>query len=330
MTAVLGVVGIVGTVFGKNRLEKANANRLDACQKQLALVQSADQADSRKSATSWTAGFRAAADRWSAGSKRRKRIWRELEELVPLETRRNAAVQSATAAEERAAQAEEEYKAARRKWRDSLSAAGLPVELSTRQVRQLAGRWSSMSENQRRLAQRREELDRRRKEWDALAARLAQVAADANVALPRRRSARTVEATFGGLGRASKRPPRGGKPSRDELKQLRQLRARHEEAIGRLNHRRRSLFFEAGAEDEEAFRQKAVQAVRAETLRSERESLDRDIAAAIGKQCTEEAIGELLEERPGGGVGIARQFAPRSAGGARMRKSANDWKNAAS
>ncbi|MCC6124341.1 MAG: AAA family ATPase [Pirellulales bacterium] len=298
MTAGLGVIGIIGTAFGKFALERANAKRMDACQKQLALVQSQieqllgerDALDARL-----PRGGGPLASRLEAAENDLS----ELENLVPLETRRNAAMQSAAAAGERAAQLEAEYRSARRKWRDLLAAAGLPVELSARQVRQLAGRWSGMSETGRRLAQCREELDRRRKEADALSARLLQVAADAKLALPDGNPLERLKLLANLLAEEQAAAERK-EAVRGRIKQFRRLRARHEEAIGRLNHRRRRLFFEAGAEDEDSFREKALQSARGESLRRERETLRRDIAAAIGAQCSEEAVRELLEGAPAG------------------------------
>ncbi len=296
LTTVLGIVGVAATIIGKIALEKSNARRLDASDKQLALVQGQiKQLEEERGALDGLlpSGGGPLAVRLATAEKELA----ELEALVPLETRRNAAVQSAAAAGERMEQAEEEFKSARRKWHEALAAAGLPAELSARQVRQLAGQWSGFSENQRRLIQCREELDRRRKEADSLAARVVQVASDAKVTLPEagplERLRHLVETLAEQQAAAARR-----ETVRGQLKQLRQLRARHEEAVGRLNHRRRSLFFEAGAEDEDSFRQKAVQSARGEELRRERETLDRDIAAAIGKQCTEEAIREMLEGAP--------------------------------
>jgi uncharacterized protein YhaN len=292
MTAALGVVGIVGTVVGKIRLEKSNAQRLDACQKQLAMAESQikqleeerDELDGQL-----PRGGGPLVSRLTAAEK----DLAELEALVPLETRRSGAMQLASSATELAAQTEQEFKLARRKWRDLLSAAGLPVDMSSKQVRQLAGRWSSLSDNRRRLGQCHEELGRRQKEADTLAARLAQVASDANVTLPDGDFLEQLKHLSAALAAEQAASVRRD-TARRELGKLRQNRARHEEALGRLNHRRRSLFFEAGAEDEDSFRQKATQSCRAETLRGERETLDRDITTTIGKQCTEEAIAELL------------------------------------
>ena len=51
--------------------------------------------------------------------------------------------------------------------------------------------------------------------------------------------------------------------------------AKHEEAVSRLKHRRRELFFEAGAEDEAEFRHRAVQHARADVLLKDKNTLKR-------------------------------------------------------
>lgn len=291
-----GLACVVGTIIGKRTLERTNAGRLDATQRQLALVEGQlrqleeerDDLDGRL-----PRGGGPLAVRLDTAEK----DLAALESLVPLESRRTSAEQTASAANERAAQAEEEFKAARRKWRESLAAVGLPVELTAQQVRQLAGRWTGLSENAARLMRCREELDRRRKEAETLAARIAQVAADAKVTLPAADPVEQLKHLSAALAEEQSAAARR-ETVRGQLKKLCLMRARHEEAIGRLNHRRRSLFFEAGAEDEDSFREKAAASARADVLCQERASLDGDIAAAVGKQCSEDAIGELLGRTP--------------------------------
>ena len=118
-----------------------------------------------------TAGCPAAAGRLLAVCKLRRTIWRSWK--LSFRWRRGATGRRKRRQplKRAPAQAEAEIKLARGNWRDALSAAGLPVELSARQVRQLASRWSGMSDAGRRLGQHREELERRRKERDALSAR---------------------------------------------------------------------------------------------------------------------------------------------------------------
>ena len=87
-----------------------------------------------------------------------------------------------------------------------------------------------------------------------------------------------------------------------QIRHLRLRRAKHEEAAARFKHRRRELFFQAGAEDETEFRRRAAQHARADALLRDRKAISEDIAAAIGNQCSEEAVGKQLDEEPAGGL----------------------------
>ncbi len=179
--AVLGLAGGGAAVLGKFLLEKSRAAQLDSCQKQLAMLQSqVEQAKSEREQldAQLPRGGGPIVSRLDAAEK----DLASLEELVPLETRRNSARQQATAAAARASEAKEEYKSARRTLARGLNRFGTAEELSTRQARQLSQCRQHLAESQRRLERTaRAELERRRQEWDMLTSRIAQVASDAGV-----------------------------------------------------------------------------------------------------------------------------------------------------
>jgi uncharacterized protein YhaN len=88
---------------------------------------------------------------------------------------------------------------------------------------------------------------------------------------------------------------------RSQARRIRTARSKHEEAVSRLKHRRRELFFEAGVKDEQEFRQRALQAARAEVLAGERNAIDEEIRrATLAAECPEGAIRQQLEgQQPG-------------------------------
>ena len=65
-------------------------------------------------------------------------------------------------------------------------------------------------------------------------------------------------------------------PRRDEIRRqarrIRAAQAKHEEAISRLKHRCRELFFQAGVDNEQEFRRQALESARADVLRRQREA----------------------------------------------------------
>ena len=100
--AVLGAAGTIAAGLGKIMLERANSGRLDACQKQIGMVQlqvkqAADDRDALDAQLPHGGGPIAA--RLAAAQK----DLASLEELLPLETRRAALGQEAAAAGQRAA-----------------------------------------------------------------------------------------------------------------------------------------------------------------------------------------------------------------------------------
>jgi uncharacterized protein YhaN len=292
--AVLGLAGTGAAATGKVLLERSNSSQLDGCQKQLSVLQlQVEQAKADRDGLDGQLprGGGPISSRLQAAEKELA----ALEELTPLDTRRSAARQEAEAAVRRATAAKEELKAARRRWRQTLAMLGLPEDLSSQQVHGLVQRGDHMAETQRRLGQLREELQRRQRELDGLTARIVQLAADAGVALPPtgpieqlRQLAETAAQQEASAARRD--------ALRAQARRIRTARAKHEEAVSRLKHRRRELFFEAGVKDEQEFRQRALQFARAEVLGRARDAIDHEIQrAALAADCSESAIRQQLE-----------------------------------
>ncbi len=291
--AVLGLAGVGAAVGGKLMLERSNAHQLDGCQKQLGVLQLQVQqakADRDSLDSQLPRGGGPIPSRLQAAEKELA----ALEELTPLDTRRSAARQEFEAAGRRASDAKEELRTARRRWREALSAAGLPEELSPKQVRRLMQHGDRIAETQRRLGQRREDLVRRQRELDSLSARIVQLAADAGVPLgstdPIEQLRQLAEAAARQEAGAARRDA-----LRSQARRIRIAQSKREEAVSSLRHRRRELFLEAGVKDEQEFRQQALECARADVLRRERDAIAREIEAAIAPQCSEDAIRKQLE-----------------------------------
>ncbi|MGW8255981.1 MAG: ATP-binding protein [Thermoguttaceae bacterium] len=294
--ALLGLAGGGSAVAAKYFLEKTQASRLDRCQKHLALVRSQiqqaqsdrDQLDARlpRGGGPLVSRLQAAECELAA-----------LEELSPLESKRAAAEQQATFAAERVAQAKKAYASARARWRETLDALRLPEKFTPRRLRALSEQWQHLVETQRELNARRDEIQRRKQEWEWIGSRVARTAADAGVIFESQdlceqiKQLRTVfEQQQDAL---SKRDA-----MRRHIRHLRLKRAKHGEAVSRLKHLRRELFFETGARDEPEFRRRVLHHARAELLRNDYDSLKLEIDAAINGQCSEEALGKQLQDHP--------------------------------
>jgi uncharacterized protein YhaN len=294
-TLLLGLGGGGAAIGGKILLEKSHARHHDSMQKQLLLLASQIEQGERE-----RDDLDKQLPRGGGLSHRLEAAEKELaalEELVPLETRLSAARQESATAERRRVELRQEYKTTLRQWRRRLADLGLPADAKVKQLRLLVRRWPAVVETQRRLDALRDEARRRGQEWEHLTGRLLQVAADAEIALtgedPGEHLKQLAAALTGHQAAITRH-----ETIHEQLRTLRRRTLKHAEAVSRIKHRRRKLFFEAGVREEEEFRQRAVQHGRAEVLRRQREQLEADIAAALGKDFSEEAVRELLEGAP--------------------------------
>ena len=180
--AVLGLVGGGAAALGKVMLERSNAHQLDACRKQIELLreQIRQAREERDALEARLPGEGPIASRLQAAERELAAV----EELAPLDSRREAARAEAEAVSRRAAEAREAVKAARRRCARPLPRQDCPRSMSPKQLRVLAHNGGRIADMQRRLNDRREELLRRRRELDSLSARIAQLAADAGLTSP--------------------------------------------------------------------------------------------------------------------------------------------------
>ena len=146
---LLGILAIGGAILAKFVMERSNSRQLESSHKQLGMLQlQINQVrEERESLDKQLPRGGPIASRLEAA----ERELAELEELVPLDAKRQAAKQEAEAADSRAQQAETDLAEARRQWKDATAAAGLPKGLSPKQVRELAACVDSIRELQDRM-----------------------------------------------------------------------------------------------------------------------------------------------------------------------------------
>ncbi len=290
---LLGLIGAGGAGALKFLMERSNARKLDASQKQLAILQTQIH-QARDERDLLDRQLPRGGGPLAVRLQTAEHELAELEELAPLDTRRSAARQEMAAAAERVQRNEAELATARRAWREALAAAGLPRSLTPKHVRQLLNRCDQIGQLRRKLTDRREELTRRRRELELIINQIVQLASDSDLPAdgsPIEQLGRLAEELAEQEARVERR-----ETLRRHSRQLRRKLAKHEEALARMKHLRRELLRNADAEDEQAFRQRALQAARAEVLLGERDTLARDIASAIGDSCSEESIARQLRD----------------------------------
>lgn len=292
----MGLLATGSSVGAKAALERMSARRLEACQQQLSMLQSQVQQAKEERETLDKQLPRGGgplvlrlqtAEQELAG----------LEEIVPLDSRRQAAQQESQAAGERGRQAEQELTSLRRRWREALGGLGLPKELSPKQVRQLASASGRVREIQQRLERLREEAEQRQREHDGLCGRIRQVVSDAGLTLEKATPQEQIQTLLEQLQEHESRRKRR-EAIRVQFQKLRRKRSGLEETIRRLKSQRRRLLEQVGVEDEQEFRQRAERLQEVSVLRRERTALAREIEAALGSQGSEAEVGKVLAGEP--------------------------------
>lgn len=293
LLCLFGFAGLGAATAAKFILERSNARRLEACQRQLGMLrlQAKEAREERE-----TLDRQLSVDEGSVASRLEaaEGELRELESLVPLDAQRKNAAQEADAAAERGRQARGEFDLARRRWQEALRTLGLPRKLTPKQVRDLVNRHDYVGEIERRLENRYEEYEGRRRELEALMGRIGQLVADANLTLPTENPIEQVRALAEKVREQDARL-KSREALRVQARQLRRKRAKYQATIRRLKHRREETLRQVGAKDEHEFRRRAAEIARAGLLRREFESLCREIDVAIAGHCPEQAIGDLVE-----------------------------------
>jgi len=293
LLCLFGFAGLGAATASKFILERSNARRLEACQKQLGMLRlQANEARQERE----TLDRQLSVDEGSVASRLEaaEGELRELESLVPLDAQRKSAAQEADSAAERGRQARGEFDQARRRWQEALRTLGLPRKLTPKQVRDLVNRHDYVGEIERRLENRYEEYEGRRRELEALMARIGQLVTDANLTLPTENPIDQVRALAEKVREQDARL-KSREALRVQARQIRRKRAKYQATIRRLKHRREEILRQVGAKDEHEFRRRAAEMARAEVLRREFESLCREIDVAIAGHCPEQAIGDLVE-----------------------------------
>ena len=327
----IAAIGIGGSVFAwlfKYFAEDSASDRFDACHKQLELVhQQLDEAEQE----------RARLDRelpLTEGSvalrlQHAERHLAELERMLPVESQRREAANEISAAERRLKLAEEKHAAALANWKAKLRALGLPDDVTPAGLATMAGQCQRLAELEARIANRRDDMARREREFNVVSQRIFALAEETGL--------RCVTIDGGSVGPNDSESPgnkpesrqSGGSPEahprppemlgplaqldalraeyhkqqervarRKELRQrgkaLKEEQRKHARTAHALRRRRAALFERCGVADEQELRQLAAQLDEAVELRKKRAALTREIAAAIGKQGQEADFAPLL------------------------------------
>ncbi len=291
----LGFVGVLATALAgltKFGLERGAANRLDTCHQQIHLLgqqikqakQDRDELDEQL-----PRGGGPLVARLQTAEKSLSR----LEELLPLESQREAAEREAAGARQQEQALRDECRRLRKNWRQLLSAAGLPLDLAPRQLHDYCRRREQMRELNKAIDEKQAESARRRGEYDTLTRRIAQLIAETGITLSAGPPLEQLQQCLLELKEQQLRLKRRDELTR-QIARLRRRKLKLSRLVDQLRQRRKSLLRAAGTNDEQEFRRRAQAQAEAQRLQSERAQIAHEISAAIGAHSSEEKLAHWL------------------------------------
>lgn len=294
--AILGLAGAAGAGVMKMSLDRSHTQALESCQKQTDLLQ-LQLKQAKQDRDELDRQIPRGGGPMAVRLQKVEQQLAELEALVPLEARVRAAREEADLAKRQASGVDEQRSTARRRWRDALAAARLPNDFTPRQLRSWIRHGDRVSQVGRRVAQREQELAQRRGELDGFASKVLQLLVDSGLETQLDEPLGQLRVLAEALS-AQQDLVRRRAELRRQIGKLTRQRARHEETAAQVQRRRRELLRRAGVKREQELRELALQASRAESLRTEHETLCREIAASVGGHVSEAILAEQIESQP--------------------------------
>lgn len=293
LMAALGLIGTSVAVGLKIAMERTAARQLETCRKQLEMLalqisQAREEREKLDGQIPRGGGPLVTRLQTAEGDLA------ALEEMLPLDAQRQLASQAVTAAATRAEQAEADYQAARRRWRQGLSGVGLPDNWSPAQVQQFRDHSEQIGELRRRLDRCRQDLAERQRTLQGLAQRIADLARDVGLTGKHNLASQQLLQLRRVLNENQELLAR-----RDGLltqcAQRRRDERQHRLWLARWQRRRKGLLQTAGTADEQEFRRRGQLQSRFALLRQQRDTLIHEIATARGEWCSEESLMQLFD-----------------------------------
>jgi uncharacterized protein YhaN len=275
--ALLGLVAFATAAGTKWMLETNAQRQLEGCHKQVALLETqTKQAQDERTELDkqLPSGGGPLATRLQAAEA----AVTKLEAMLPLEARHQTAQQDLATAQKQATDAKEALQKTHGRWRAALVAAGMPKNLSPKQLREMVGHRTELDGIERGWSAAVEQRDRRARELGVLAARIESLLHDADL----KPEADNASGRLRQLRRelAEEESKMGRRDAlRKRLVALRGRRFKDRRAVRRLHRHRLALLRGAAAGDEAEFIRRANERVAADGLLQQRDTLHREFVA---------------------------------------------------
>ena len=176
--------------------------------------------------------------------------------------------------------AKQEFRKARERWQQLLRQAGLPAELTPRQLRATLEHGMRLDSERRQLDERQRQLADCRGQYEILSQRIVQVAADARLKLDDTEPLAMLREMLRRLEderiRATTRDQ-----SRAHLVKIRRVRRKLLRQVSAAGKRVAELIHSAGAQDEDDLHRRAAIVAEVRELDRQRDLLGEEIATAL-------------------------------------------------
>ncbi len=302
---------ILGTVFGltalalKHHWERIARDELDDFRHQFDLVRQ-QLKRTRAERDELDRQLPAGAGEWELQLKDAEGSLSRLEDLIPLESRYQAATAALDEAKRRREKMQKELEDLDRRWREGLRMVGMPENLAPDQLKEVTQRSERIQGFHSRLEQLEAEAAERDKEVAQLDRRIDALLGEADIKFDSKMDTATRLQTL----RVTLGEQRRLLAQRKELAaKFRSYRSSDSKAVRELDRllgQKRRMLAIAGADSEEQYRQFASQHAHLGKLRDQAQALTDQISAALGGYVSEEVIAGYLDQY--GQSGLEKQW----------------------
>ncbi len=219
---------------------------------------------------------------------------KKLESLTPLDAKIQTALAQAEAGKDKAERAANEVREAQQRWREALRSLKLPESFLPEHIQQFSDGSDQAMQLAQRLHTRREELRDRRHELATITERISQLLDEIHVT-PASDDPRTQLRQLAAMMAEQKQWVERRRQLKAEHRELKKAFRDHARQLRELLRQRQLLLKQANVADEAELRSESTRQDTIFELTEEHQELNERIVLAIGSQCTEEAVGEVLE-----------------------------------
>ena len=304
LSVVLIIVGccLIGVpILAKIRIEKNNSNKLADNQQQLAMLSGQiDRAKQEAAAIDARFPFANAISQSTSLEVRLQEAQQELvvlEKLMPVETQRQEVGQRLKQAEVRLQQSKEENVTATKRWNDWLRRVGLPSDWTPARIRDYLEKYDVVGDLRKELDKRVDTVNQRIKDIKIITNRIDNLIAD--IGLTVSDGASYVE-IFGEI-REALEANNVAIAKREKLmkgiKEFRKMRRKVVSDLQKAKQQESDLLRQFGVKTPEELRALHQRHQKHRRLLIQEQGIQRELDAAIGNFCSEDALGKLLEPR---------------------------------